>query len=150
MASTYGTVALADTFFNEERLESDVWTRAVSANKNKALIMATRAIDRLNIADEKTEAAQELQFPRGTDTSVPSEILQATYECAFSFLDGVDMDLEQEMLGVTSDAYSGARATYDSHFTQDHIRAGIPSARAWQLLLPYLRDPREVTLCRVS
>ena len=108
--ANYGTIALANTYFGE-RLNSTVWENAVPGDRTKALIMATKAIDRLNIADEKTESAQELQFPRGTDTTVPQAILDATYECAISFLDGVELDLEQEMLGVNSDAYSGARTT---------------------------------------
>ena len=149
MVSIYGTIALADTYFGE-RLVSGVWENSIAGDRTKALIMATRAVDRLNFADEKTDSDQELQFPRGTDTEIPADILLAVYECAISFLDGVDIDLEQELLGVTSDAYSGARATYDPAHRLDHFRAGIPSSRAWQFLMPYLRDPQEVTIRRVS
>ena len=149
MASIYGSIALANIYF-DERLNTRVWEVAVPGDRAKALIMATRAIDRLNFVGEKTLEAQELQFPRETDTTIPDAVLHATYECAIAFLDGVDMELEQANLGVTSDAYSGARTTYDLHHTQDHIRSGIPSPQAWQLLIPYLRDPREVTVSRVS
>lgn len=147
--ASYGSIPLANTYFGE-RLNSEVWENAVIGDRTKALIMSTRAIDRLNIAGEKTSSDQELQFPRGVDTAVPSDVLMATYECALAFLDGVDLEIEQENLGVISNAYSGARATYDSHFSLDWIKAGIPSPLAWQLLLPYLRDPRVVTLSRVS
>jgi len=146
--ANYGTIVLANTYFGE-RLNSEIWEDAIPGDRTKALIMASRAIDRLNFVGEMADEDQVLQFPREEDTSVPTDILYATYECALAFLDGVDLDLEQEMLGVNSDAYSGARATYDADFTQDHVRAGIPSAQAWQLLLPYLRDPREVILRRV-
>ena len=149
MTTIYGSIVLADTYFGE-RLESDVWENAIPNDRTKALIMATRAVDRLNFADEVTASGQELQFPRGTDTTIPADILMAVYECAIAFLDGVDVDLEQELLGVTSDAYSGARATYDPAHRLDHFRAGIPSSRAWQFLIPYLRDPQEVTIRRVS
>jgi len=149
MPDIYGSIVLANTYFGE-RLDSRVWEVTAIGDRTKALIMATRAIDRLNFAGEKYLASQTLQFPRETDTSVPAAILEACYECAIAFLDGVDMGLEQENLGVVAHAYSGARTTYNEHFSQDHIRAGIPSAAAWQLLMPFLRDPREVIIRRVS
>jgi hypothetical protein len=149
VANYYGTVAAADTYFGE-RLNSEAWERAIAGDRLKALIMAARAIDRLNFIGEKTDDDQDLQFPRGEDTDVPTDILYAAYECAHDFLDGVDMDFEREQLGVVADAYSGVRATYDSHYTAVHIVAGIPSSQAWSYLQPYIVDPREVTLSRVS
>jgi len=147
--SNYGTIALADAFFLE-RLSTEVWDNAVVADRTAALVTATKAIERLNFAGEVETLGQEFQFPRTDDTEVPQDILDATYLCALALLDGVDLELEQEMVGVNSDAYSGVRTTYDSHSRQDHIKAGIPSYEAWMILLPYLRDPLEVTLRRVS
>jgi hypothetical protein len=145
----YGSIALANAYF-ATRLETGVWDNAVVGDRTAALTMATKSIDRLNFAGEMVDSDQEFQFPRADDTEVPQDILDATYECALAFLDGVDIELEQEMTGVNSDAYSGVRTTYDSYARQDHIKAGIPSYRAWMILLPYLRDPQEVTLRRVS
>ncbi len=145
----YGSIVLANTYF-ATRLETDVWDDAVVDNRTAALTMATKSIDRLNFAGEVETLGQDNQFPRGDDTSVPQDILDATYECALAFLDGIDIELEQEMVGINSDAFSGVRTTYDSYTRQDHIKAGIPSYRAWMLLLPFLRDPAEVTLRRVS
>lgn len=148
--ANYGTIAGGDTYFGE-RLNSEVWEDAIPGDRTKALIMATRAIEKLNFAGVKYGGDdQEAQFPRGDDTTVPDDIVYATYECAFAYLDNIDMDLEQENLGVVSDAYSGSRTTYDAGFVKDHIRAGIPSSQAWSYLLPYLRDPREVSISRVS
>ena len=48
MDNMYGTIVLADVYFGE-RLFSEVWENAVPGDRTKALIMATRAIDRLNI-----------------------------------------------------------------------------------------------------
>ena len=148
MASHYGTLDEAETYFGE-RLNTVVWENAIPGDRLKALYMATRAIDRLNIAGIKLDDDQELQFPREGDTVVPADIKLACFECALAFLDGVDMELEQKNLGMTSDAFSGARATYDSHFVEEHIRAGIPSGQAWSYLYPYLRDPREIVISRV-
>ena len=147
--ANYGTIALANTYFGA-RLETDDWDNAVIGDRTAALTMATKAIDRLNFVGDVATMGQDNQFPRGDDTDVPDAILEATYECALAFLKGVDLELEQEMIGVNSDAYSGVRTTYDSHTRQDHIKAGIPSYQAWTLLLQYLHDPREVTIRRVS
>lgn len=81
---------------------------------------------------------------------VPGDIEVATYEIALAFLNGVNMDTEARNLSVTSQGYSGARTSYDRSFTQDHIRAGIPSAYAWSILRPYLADPQAVHLVRRS
>jgi len=148
VASYYGTTTEAATYFGE-RLNTLPWDNAVPGDRIKALYMATRCIDKLNIAGRKTDDDQELQFPRYEDSVVPNDIKLACFECALAFLDGVDMELEQKNLGMTSDAFSGARATYDSHFVEEHIRAGIPSGEAWALLGPYLRDPRELVISRV-
>lgn len=149
MASYYGTAALADTYFGE-RLNSEVWETAIPGDRIKALIMATRAMDMLNYVGIKTDSDQSNQFPRGEDTDVPADILMACYECALAFLDGVDMNMEMEQLSVASDAYSGVRTTYNAHVFEERVKAGIPSSNAWALLVPYLVDPREVTLSRVS
>jgi hypothetical protein len=145
----YGTLDEAITYFGE-RLNTTPWDNAIPGDKIKALYMATRCIDRLNIAGTKADDGQERQFPREGDTVVPDDIKLACFECAIAFLDGVDMEMEQKNLGMTSDAFSGARATYDSNFVEEHIRAGIPSSEAWALLGPYLRDPREVVISRAS
>jgi len=148
VASYYGTNTGANAYFNE-RLDVRVWELTVLNDRIKALKMATRAIDKLNIAGTKADDDQELQFPRFGDTVVPPDIERACYECALAYLDGVDMELERKNIGMTSDAFSGARATYDLHFVEEHIRAGIPSAEAWGYIRPYLRDPREIDLRRV-
>lgn len=147
--ANYGTIAGAVTYFSE-RLGTTPWDNAVVGDRTKALIMATKAIDRLNFAGDMADEDQGYQFPRGEDTSVPQDILDATYECAIAFLDDVDLEMEQEAIGVVTESYSGARTTYDSHNVQDHIRAGIPSITAWNILIPYLRDPQEVSLSRVT
>lgn len=148
--SYYGSVAGANLYFGSQRLHSEPWEDALANDRQKALIMSTRAIDRLNFAGEKADEDQSLQFPRGDDTVVPLEVEIATYECALKFLDGVDMQDEIESIGITKNEYLGTRSTYDSAYVADYIRAGIPSAEAWVCLLPYLRDPRSIELSRVS
>ncbi len=147
--SYYGNLTRADQYFGE-RLNTRAWDTAILSDRTKALIMASRAIDRLNFAGEKAVSAQVLQFPRGIDTAVPQDVEFACYELAFAFLDGVDSEQEANSVGVASDAFSGVRTTYDGDSYAEHMRAGIPSIMAWEYLKPYLRDPREIALSRVN
>lgn len=97
------------------------------------------------------EASQELEYPRGSDTEVPEAIRRACYEIAFSLLDGKDPELELENLSVSSQGYSSVRTTFNRNQQPlEHIINGVPSAEAWRLLRPFLRDDRHLRLTRVS
>jgi hypothetical protein len=141
---TYG-----NTYFSE-RINATAWDNASTANQDKALKTATKAMDRLNFAGEKHDPAQTYQFPRGSDTVVPTDIKDACCELALALLDGADPSIEIENIAAVSQGLSDARTTYDRSFAAPHILAGIPSVQAWHLLLPYLRDPNEVRLIRDS
>lgn len=148
--SYYGSIAGANLYFGSQRLNSEPWETALPTDRQKSLIMATRAIDRLNFAGEKTDEVQSLQNPRGDDTVVPLDIELAAYECALKYLDGVDMQDEIESIGIIHNKYLGTSSTYDQSFVAEYIRAGIPSAEAWIHLKPFLRDPQAIELSRVS
>lgn len=145
----YGTAARADAYFSK-RLDTELWDETLANDREAALIMATRAIDKLNFAGAQNDTDQNLQFPRGDDTEVPIEIEYAAYELALVLLDGYSPDQGVETLGVLSEGYSGIRSTYDVDHVNEHIRAGIPSIEAWELLHPYLRDPTQLRLSRVT
>jgi hypothetical protein len=149
VASYYGTLAEAQAYF-DTRLNVGAWERSTVADREKALYQATRAIDNLNFAGDKTDDDQEHQFPRYADADVPTEIEQATYEEAIGLLEGHDPEIETRTIGVMSEAYSGSRTTYDGNHVEEHIRAGLVSASAWRLIRPFLREPRQVRLSRVS
>ena len=150
----------ADVYF-ANRLNSNAWLDAVVADRDKALIEATRAIDRLNFCGEKKVSTQYLQFPRlnrdvddptitTADTEIPADIKAACCEIAIKLLDGVDVDEEAELVSKTSQGYGGARSTYDRSFVPEWKAAGIPSPRAWALLKPYVRDYHTINLSRVN
>ncbi|AGK97407.1 DnaT-like ssDNA-binding protein [Clostridium pasteurianum] len=61
--NTYISVADADAYF-DDRLFSDTWDNTDADTKAKALIMATKKIDRLPIIGRKAIDSQTLQFPR--------------------------------------------------------------------------------------
>jgi len=176
MYTYYGTVNEANTYF-ENRLYSTIWTSANTAEREQSLIGATQIIDRLNFAGEKaavyailydsdgvlvdpapTDAevraayvSQELEFPRGTDTNIPDEVKMACWEIAYALLDGVDPDMEAENLAVIGQTIASVRTTYDrNNVSMAHIANGVPSAKAWRLLKPFLRDTHGWRMSRVS
>jgi hypothetical protein len=133
--------------------------------------MATRCIDRLNFKGQKASvyalletnpdatevevreasAAQDLEFPRDSDTQVPSDIEVAAYELTLAILDGVDPDTEIENLGISSHNYAGVKTAYNRDQQPiEHLIHGIPSALAWRYLKPFLRDGREYIINRVN
>lgn len=145
----YGTIVSANNYFNT-RLNTRPWDNATTQDRRKALQEASRIIDTLNFAGSKADCTQYLQFPRGIDTRIPTAIELACYELALKLLDDVDPDMEVDNLSATSQGISGLRDTYNRSFVLDHIRAGVPSARAWAYLRPYLIDPNTITLRRVD
>jgi hypothetical protein len=143
----YGTPEEAATYF-ANRLYEEAWTAATDADRERALIAATRIIDTLNF---KGTANGDLEFPRGDDTEVPDAIRIACYEIAHSLLDGKDPELELENLGISSQGLSSVRTTFNrSQVPIEHIVNGVPNATAWRLLRPFLRDEDAVKLLRIS
>lgn len=157
----YGTVSRGNRYF-DNRLRAFYWTDACTEDKRKALIEATQIIDSLNYVGAKTDPTQLHQFPRSApgstcpvveavvDTAVPINIEIAAYEIAIQLLSGIDPDIEIENLAAHSQGFSTARTTYERAYALEHIVAGVPSARAWKLLKPFLCDPGLVKISRVN
>ena len=147
--SNYVTTADVDTYA-ATRLNVEGWTAASAGNKTACVTMATQAIDLLNYAGDKASDAQDNQFPRGDDTSVPTDITNAACEIALALADGVDPEMEFENLSMVSQGYANIRTTYDRRQPPMHLVHGIPSATAWRYLAKYLRDPFRVVMSRIS
>ena len=145
--SNYITIADADTYFST-KLNTTPWDNATDANKTKALTMATDAIDRINFIGSMTDEDQDNQFPRGGDTTVPTDIQYACAEEALALLDGKNPEMEYENLRLESQEYAKTKSKYRDY--PHNIIAGIMSAKAWRYLLPYIRDDQEVTISRFS
>jgi hypothetical protein len=100
-ANSYASVADADAY-HDGHLYAAAWTAASGANKEKALVMATRLIDgQFQFEGVKTKDVQTLQWPRegchdpdadgwsgGTvaDNVVPKGVIEATCEMARELL----------------------------------------------------------------
>jgi hypothetical protein len=145
----YADTAYAYAYFCD-RLRTKAFDDATIMERAKALKEATLLIDVLNFAGDKTDSAQEREFPRGGDTVIPKAIKDACCEIAIMLLDDVDPQLEAETLGNLRSGIGDAQVVKDPSAPNDHIRAGIPSLRAWNLLLPFLRDPGNVSVSRAS
>ncbi len=97
------------------------------------------------------EATQVNEFPRGADTEVVDTIQWSCFEIAYSLLDGVDPDLELENLAVQRHGIGSVRTTFNrTQEPLEHILNGIPSAKAWRWLRPFLRDGDHIRLNRIS
>lgn len=170
-SSFYGTVAEGDTYFaNRLTGNRPGWTTRSDTDKTNALRRMTQIIDTLSFKGNKhtvyelleadptasseevraAEAAQELEFPRGEDTTVPEAIAIATYEGADALLRGVDPELEYENLMTTELRFADVRTKYDRSIAPvEHILAGVPSVIAWRYLRPFLRDGLALRMIRV-
>lgn len=139
----------ANTYFTT-RLNTEAWDGATDDEKTAGLTMATKAMDTLNYLGDMADEDQELQFPRGDDSTVPVSIQEACAEEAMALLDGRDPELEFENLDMKAQGYSNVRSTYNRESPSENILAGIMSVIAWRLIKPYLRDNLSVELHRVS
>ena len=166
----YGTLDEADSYF-AKRLHEAAWTAASALDREKALIAARAIIDALNYKGNKNsvytllqanpsatqeairaaEASQPLEFPRGADTAVPEAVRVASYEIAYALLDGKDPELELENLAVNAMGYGAVKTSYErSQLPIEHVVNLVPSAVAWRLLRPFLRDSDALKLLRLS
>ena len=97
------------------------------------------------------DATQPLEFPRGQTATVPSEIEWACYEIALALIEGFDPEDAAERMNVIRQAYSAVRTTYDnSSAMTEYLVYGIPTARVWQWLKPFLTDSRIIRLRRAD
>jgi hypothetical protein len=145
----YISVADATTYY-DSILDAEPWDDATAANKARALLMATKAIDNLNYVGDKADEDQALEFPREDDTDIPTAIEEACCEIAIRLLDGNDPEIMYENLRMTSQGFASVRSTYSMEMIPDYILAGLSSVKAWKLLLPYLRDTHQISVQRMS
>jgi len=154
----YNTLSEANTYFSE-RLNSEPWDSASNTDRTKALIMASRAIDRLNFVGDKIGSAE---FPRKftilidgeevvvEDEVVPENIKYAECEIALCLLSEYDVNLEADNSNVEQSTFGPMTMRSNVSFMPQHFANGIVSATAWQYLKPYLRDPVCIRINRVN
>jgi len=102
--NSYVTVAEADAYFLG-RIAATLWESALTQNKEKALITATRLLDEMSWTGVAVSDAQTLAFPRDgvyfdalygceivlSSSYIPDRIINATYELALHLLQNEDV-----------------------------------------------------------
>ncbi|MFO7253134.1 MAG: hypothetical protein DIU60_020540, partial [Actinomycetes bacterium] len=134
IAMAYVTLEEASTYF-AARLHTAAWDNAGDEERQKALEMASRAIDRLPLVGRPTDLAQGRAFPRHPDTEVPQAVKDACCEEALALLDRGDSErrrLQAEgVVSVTIGSLSETYRTASSWY-------GLLSQEARELLRPWL------------
>jgi hypothetical protein len=97
------------------------------------------------------DATQTLEFPRGQDTTVPETIEWACYEIALALIEGFDSEDAIDRLNVIRQAYAAVRTTYAADSAaQEYLVYGIPTAKVWRWLKPYLILDRSIRTSRAD
>lgn len=141
-AGTNSYIGLADAnAYFDNRLNSENWGDATSENRAKALIMATKKIDKLSYIGEKTLSTQALKFPRLLGSSLtsitPQEILDACCEEALAIVSYDTNHIRNQELGIKSTKMGNESVTYKD--TMGKSPAEILSSEAKHLLGRYTK-----------
>lgn len=150
MSSSYVTNNEADTYFQTERYNSDLWNQTSESNKTKLLKTATSLIENLNFIGAKADAEQELEFPRGDDTDIPEDIKIACYEIAYALLSGRDVEQDALLVDQNTASTEVGRLVVNPSIVNLAKIHNIPSAQAWNKLRPFLRNGSVITLSRID
>jgi len=150
MTVAYATEEEAQDYF-DGRLNTDAWddTSASGGDRAKALLTASRAIDRLNFISQQTDEDQDNQFPRGGAEEIPDNIVIACCEETLSLLEGRDPVMEEESLRIVSQTYANVKSAFDPSVAAEHIFNGITSPIAWRYIKPYIRNTTSPEIERV-
>lgn len=130
-ANSYVTVEEADSYF-DSTLKSEEWNKYDTSTKARALITATKQIDRLPFQGRKLDINQFLEFPRTTTNGIPNEIIYATCEQALFLLKGGSKRQELQQQGVKSYSLGDLSETFADNLS-DAQKTICPEA------LSYLR-----------
>lgn len=155
-ASTDRPKALTDATrlidsLNYRGVKHSVWLIMYELDSNtgeyKKILVDKPTRDAIIAAD----VTQELEFPRGQDTEAPQKIEWATYETALALLEGFDPEDAADRMRVIRQSYAAVRTTYDnSGEASEYLVYGIPTARVWSWLKPYLVNDRIIRLSRAD
>lgn len=95
-ANCYVTQAEANSYF-QGAIHGDAWDAASNEDKDRALVTATRMLDRLRWTGSRASTSQDLAFPRSgvsdrygvaiASTVIPTDLKEAVYELAASLID---------------------------------------------------------------
>jgi hypothetical protein len=162
MAYEYGTVTLgtnqytvlADLDAANEYLEAatnaEAWRAADDDTKERALVTATRVMDRQAWKGDKTDDAQEHSWPRKntgvalvTDDELPADIVNATIEMAAALVDGSELVLKSSTGSEVAALSAGSVSLTFRRGVHAETRFPLPIQ---ELIAPYLAGAVNMTL----
>lgn len=150
-ANSYISRADATTYF-EAAYNDRGWSALSNENKDRALVAATRAVDRLEFRERPATTTQRLKWPRlyvrkldtadstayYSATELPQQIKDAVCELAVALAAGTQSETDKRRIkSIESDDQS---ITYES---DGRTANALPDA-VMQLLAPFLRGARLV------
>lgn len=151
--NTYVTPLQADLYF-EDRLRVETWTAAEDEDKDKALLMARRLLDRQAFAGSLADDNQILAWPRSglvdregravDPSTVPADVRDAQCELALAFL-REDLTADDGRSGVRREKIGEIEVEYDGRAP---AKAPLPEIVA-ALLKPYLAATGSATSVRI-
>jgi hypothetical protein len=143
----YIEVEDADVYVQTYKIDRSEWESASTGSKEIWLNKATRALD--SLVWKGIRANQTNAFPRGSETDIPQDILDATAELAFAYSCGVNPDLEFDNLSITSRKLGPVSTTSDTTIPKVFVILGIVSLDAYRLIAPYLQSQKLQRIERV-
>lgn len=142
----YINVADTDSWLATTSEDTSFWSPLTSEEKLSILRDSTAIINRLRFRGEKTSSSQINAFPRYSTSVIPQNIMRATVYIALSISEGFSPNIEYTDLGRVSQKTAGISSTYTTKQPAEHVVAGVPSVTAWRLLLPFMPNPKYITL----
>lgn len=148
--NAYVDVAAASGYL-AGRLYTDAWDNADETQRQTALIMATRAIDRLTLTGRPVDLEQPLAFPRkGRDweqDGIPQGVQDATCEEALAILDRGNSErrrmqadgLTSFQIGTLSEVYATGQSG------RSLVPHGLISIEARELIRPFVAGSVRIT-----
>lgn len=142
----YVTLETANVYF-ASRMGGELWEAATDAIKTKSINHAERLIERQIYKGLRVNADDA--FPRDSQTEVPTRVLEAIYEEAFSLIEGNENKTELSDLHVVSSSGAGFQTNVDVKIKRPWVLAGFSSPIAWDLISPYLLRPGSFNIAAV-
>lgn len=138
----FASLPTADIYLAAEP-NADLWREADQEANGRADISATRILNRMRWAGEKTDADQALAFPRintgvdGADEfTIPQAIIDGSIELANAIRNGYDAaNLASTASGVRRQKAGSVEIEYFASVSVDGLRLPLP---VMELIGPYL------------
>ena len=157
-ADSYTDIATADAY-HATRLNVAAWSSASTADKESALKMATRQLERERWTGEKTDdlVDNSLRWPRSyvlnsddqyeDETTVPQAIQEATAELALDLLKAAADETAGDQFATSEVQVGPIKLKLDTDTQLQSASDGL-SSEVDTLIAPYVEDGSSIDLVR--